>query len=248
MTQSTYDVSFSGTLAEHADITQVKINVAKLFKTDIQKIEVMFSGRRVVIKRNLDQQTALRYQAAMKNIGAICDVTENKSDADVQEAQQYSAENPPPIPPPKPVEKTQPVSEQSTQHLATEPGTRDSNVNLKSVSVGDMASITIAPAGETIMEHEKIAEPEIDISAISVDESRKDLIEEQIVPEPDIDISAISMDSSGDDLVQHEKIAEPEFDISAISLDEAGADLAVHKDIPPLEIDISNISVAPPDK
>ena len=119
MTQSTYDVSFNGGLVAGADLTQVKNNVASLFKTDVEKIEVMFSGKRVVVKRNLDEQTALKYQAAMKNAGAVCQITEVKPVATQAEpavqpepvsqpvpvAQEYSADNPPPIPPPASPEK-----------------------------------------------------------------------------------------------------------------------------------------------
>lgn len=253
MTQSTYDVSFSGKLVDGADPSEVKNNVAKLFKTDVRKIEVMFSGKRVVIKRNLDQQSALKYQLAMKNIGAICDLTENQEEPVVQEAPeapQYSAENPPPIPPPQSVANPKPVPEKKgvvEQNVeANIEATSKSETNTQPVSVGDMASVTIAPPGETIIEYEQIAEPEIDISAISIDESKSDLVEHKVVPEPNIDVSAISMDNSGDDLVQHEKIVEPEFDISAISIDETGADLTTQKEVPSLEVDISNISMAPP--
>jgi hypothetical protein len=256
MTHNTYDVSFSGVLVEGSDLSQVKNNVAKLFKTDVQKIEVMFSGKRVVIKRDLNQQTAMKYQSAMKNIGAICDVTEKKSKAIVEESHQYSAENPPPIPPPESMASPQSVPTQPAQEVAAEPiveaipkqdtNSEGANNSAQVVSMGEMASVTIAPPGETIIEYEHIAEPEIDISAISVDESMSDLIEHTVVPEPNIDVSAISMDRSGDDLVQHEEIAAPELDISAISMDETGVDLTTHQEVPPLEVDISNISLAPP--
>lgn len=234
MTQNTYDVSFSGVLAEGADLSQVKNNVAKLFKTDIQKIEVMFSGKRVVIKRNLDQQSALKYQAAMKQVGAICDVTEKQPEVKAQEVQEYSAENPPPIPSPTSAASSQPASTQPAQRVVVKPNaeipqkpiTNDegADTNAQPVSMGDMASVTIAPPGETIIKYEQITEPVIDVSAISVDESKSDLVEHKVIPKPNIDVSAISMDCSGADLVQHENIAEPEFDISAFNIDEPGVD------------------------
>lgn len=252
MTQSTYDVSFSGVLAEGVDLSQVKKNVAKLFKTDIQKIEVMFSGKRVVIKRDLDQQTAMKYLMAMKNIGAICNITEKKPEAIIEESQQYSAENPPPIPPPESKAsqqqsaRTSPIKDIAAETiLKQKENSEAAETSVQEVSLGDLTSVTIAPPGETIIEHEPIEEAEIDISAISFDESKSDLVEHTRVPEPNIDISSMSMDNSGDDLVQHEKIVEPEFDISAINMDETGVDLTTHKEVPPLKVDISNISLAP---
>lgn len=233
MAGSTFDVSFSGQLIEGADLAQVKSNIAKLFKTEVQNIEVMFSGKRVIIKRNLDQQTATKYQAVMKNAGAMCELTENKPVV----TQEYSADNPPPIP-------------QSVPAAGATSSASQGPTNTKSVatlsSTSDMDSVTIAPPGETIMEHEQVAEPQIDISAISIDDSRQNLVEHISVPEPEIDISSMSIDSSGDDLVQNEHIAEPEIDISALSMDEAGDDLIIHKKVPPMEVDTSSMSMAPP--
>jgi hypothetical protein len=259
MTQNTYDVSYSGVLVEGTDLSQVKANVAKLFRTEVQKIEVMFSGKRVVIKRDLDEQSALKYMAAMKQAGAICELTEKKeetvvndsapktSQAITEDKQEYSAENPPPIPAPTSspsTTATPTVTAQSTENTARQP--QETSASGAGVSIGEMASVTIAPPGETIIEHEKIEEPVIDISAISVDDSKNDLVEHRVIPEPDIDISAISVDRSGEDLVQHETVAEPAFDISAISMDETGVDLVEHEEVAPLEVDISNISMAPP--
>ena len=232
MAGSTFDVSFSGQLIDGADLTQVKNNVAKLFKTEVQNIEVMFSGKRVVIKRNLDQQTATKYQAVMKNAGAMCELTENKPVV----TQEYSAENPPPMPQPAPgvTSSVSQVQTANTESAATP------------ASASNMDSVTIAPPGETIMEHEQVEAPQIDISAISIDDSRENLVEHISVPEPDIDISSMSIDSSGDNLIQNEKIAEPEIDISTLSMDEAGEDLIEHKKVPPMEVDTSSMSMAPP--
>ena len=232
MAGSTFDVSFSGQLIDGADLTQVKNNVAKLFKTEVQNIEVMFSGKRVVIKRNLDQQTATKYQAVMKNAGAMCELSENKPAV----TQEYSADNPPSIPQPEPTHGV-------TSSVSQEPNIKSAAT---SASASNMDSVTIAPPGETIMEHERVEAPQIDISAISIDDSRKNLVEHIPVPEPDIDISSMSIDSSGDNLIQNEQIVEPEIDISALSMDEAGEDLIEHKKVPPMEVDTSSMSMAPP--
>lgn len=233
MAESTFDISFSGQLAPGADLTQVKNNVAKLFKTEVHNIEIMFSGNRVVIKRNLGQQTAMKYLAAMKNAGAMCELTENKPVV----GREYSAENPPPIPQPDPSPGTASLTPQVTTSNTIPGG--------KPVSVSDMDSVTIAPPGETLMEYAQVAEPKIDISALSIDDSRQNLVEHTFVPEPVIDISSMSLDSSGDDLVQQEHIAKPEIDISSLSLDEAGENLTEHKETPPLEVDTSNMSMTP---
>jgi len=234
MAGSTFDVSFSGQLIDGADLTQVKNNVAKLFKTEVQNIEVMFSGKRVVIKRNLDQQTATKYQAVMKNAGAMCELSENKPVV----TQEYSADNPPPI--------SQPEPEAGVTSSVSQVQTANTESAAMPAPASNMDSVTIASPGETIMEHERVEPPQIDISAISIDDSRKNLVEHIPVPEPDIDISSMSIDSSGDNLIQNEQIVEPEIDISALSMDEAGEDLIEHKKVPPMEVDTSSMSMAPP--
>ena len=74
MSSDLYEVAFSGGIADGADPVQVKVNIGKMFKADQAKLNQLFSGNRVVIKKNIDQQTAMKYQSAMKKAGAICEV------------------------------------------------------------------------------------------------------------------------------------------------------------------------------
>jgi hypothetical protein len=45
-----------------------------MFKTDDAKLEQLFSGKRIVIKKNIDQATAAKYQTALNRAGAECEV------------------------------------------------------------------------------------------------------------------------------------------------------------------------------
>lgn len=69
-----FEVAFSGQIAPGADLEQVKKNIGSMFKADEAKLAQLFSGKRIVIKKNIDQQTALKYQAAMQKAGAVCEV------------------------------------------------------------------------------------------------------------------------------------------------------------------------------
>lgn len=53
MSADTYEVAFSGEVAEGADPEKVKANVAQMFKADEKKLAHLFSGKRVVIKKEL---------------------------------------------------------------------------------------------------------------------------------------------------------------------------------------------------
>lgn len=94
MADSDYRVVFEGQIAEGFSIGMVKKNLAKLFKADAERIATIFSGQAVVLKRNIDHPTALKYQAALQKAGAI---TTLKSAAGATES--MATEAPPPAAP-----------------------------------------------------------------------------------------------------------------------------------------------------
>ena len=53
MSDDKFEVAFSGEIADGADIEQVKVKVGQMFKADAAKIEHLFSGKRVVIKKKI---------------------------------------------------------------------------------------------------------------------------------------------------------------------------------------------------
>ena len=50
------------------------MKVAALYKVPVERCESMFTGRTVVVKENLDYETALKYQKAFSKTGAICQI------------------------------------------------------------------------------------------------------------------------------------------------------------------------------
>lgn len=70
-----YEISFSGNLVPGANLDRVKGNLAKLFQADEERIALLFSGRRLVLKNNLDAQAAEKYRAALERAGASAVVT-----------------------------------------------------------------------------------------------------------------------------------------------------------------------------
>ncbi|GIZ11057.1 hypothetical protein [Pseudomonas sp. NCCP-436] len=67
---SRYEIAFSGELVPGAQPETVKANLARLFQADAQRIAMLFSGRRVVIKSNLDEAAAEKYRATLERAGA----------------------------------------------------------------------------------------------------------------------------------------------------------------------------------
>jgi hypothetical protein len=52
----------------------VKANLAKLFQADEQRLALLFSGRRIVIKSNLDAAGAEKYRSTLERAGAVAEV------------------------------------------------------------------------------------------------------------------------------------------------------------------------------
>jgi hypothetical protein len=69
---SRYDVVFAGRAADGREESEVKAAMARAFRSDLARIETMFAGQEVVIKRELDREEAERYLAALQKMGALC--------------------------------------------------------------------------------------------------------------------------------------------------------------------------------
>ncbi|QXI27454.1 hypothetical protein [Pseudomonas vanderleydeniana] len=71
---SLYEIVFSGELLPDAPAEQVRSNLARLFQADAQRIELLFSGRRLVLKNNLDAAAAEKYRSTIERAGARVEV------------------------------------------------------------------------------------------------------------------------------------------------------------------------------
>lgn len=89
---SRFEIAFSGQIVPGADADQVKANLARVFQADDQRIALLFSGRRVVIKSDLDQATAEKYRVTLERAGAVAEVC--ALEADVPQALPQSAPAP----------------------------------------------------------------------------------------------------------------------------------------------------------
>ena len=73
MTQKHYKIVFSGKVVQGQSIQAVKKNLAEILKMGPDTIERLFSGRRMLIKKDVDHQTAAAFVKAFKKAGALCE-------------------------------------------------------------------------------------------------------------------------------------------------------------------------------
>lgn len=69
-----YTIVFSGKTVQGENAETVKNNLLSVYDNDKEKIEILFSGNPVVIKKNIDQQTALEYKNIFEQFGAVLDI------------------------------------------------------------------------------------------------------------------------------------------------------------------------------
>ncbi len=72
--KANFFIVFRGKTLDGYDLGTIKKKLARLLKTTETKIERMFAGKAVVVKRNLDCETARRYALVLKKIGLVCEI------------------------------------------------------------------------------------------------------------------------------------------------------------------------------
>lgn len=190
MANQTFDVVFAGRLVEGADPAQVRANLAKAFKTDAARIDKLFSGERIVIKKGLDANTARNYQVVLAKAGAVAEiVAAGPAAASPAPAQANAA--------------PASVSAAPTPAPAAPPRAPD---------------FSIAEVGVLLIEPATVETPDIDTSHLSVAEVGVTLAEPEDVPEPQFDLSGLQLDPPGTTLVDAPAIAPAEYDTSALAL------------------------------
>ncbi len=72
MNKNNCRVVVNGEICPGAKIDSVKEKMAKLFKLTDEQVNTLFSGKRQVVKKNIDNDSARKYKDAIENTGAVC--------------------------------------------------------------------------------------------------------------------------------------------------------------------------------
>lgn len=158
MSDDLFEIAFSGQIIEGADPAQVKRQIGQIFKADATRLEQLFSGRRVVIKRQADEATANKYRAAFHRAGAICDIrslnSRTSNEALNPQPQKDAAH--------QPYESKYPESDMVPQALLSDP------LGISAESI-EALNVDIAPVGSP-MQHQikETPQPSIDIGDLEI--------------------------------------------------------------------------------
>ena len=69
-----YNLVYAGVVADGHNLSVVKDGIAELFDIPIEKAEKLFTGKRMILKQNLDLETAQQYYRTIEAKGAICQI------------------------------------------------------------------------------------------------------------------------------------------------------------------------------
>lgn len=191
---SLYEVAFAGELVAGADAAQVRANLARLFQADPQRIAALFSGRRIVIKGNLDAESAEKYRLTLERAGARVEVSalgqaQPAAAAPAAVAAPTAAVAPVPVAPPRPV-------------AAVAAG-------------GELPALKVIPRDEYMAAFREVAAPDFGLAPVGVD-----LQDQRPAPAaPALDLSQLSVAPVGSDMGQAKAApAGPAPDTSHLAL------------------------------
>jgi len=159
MADTRFHIVFAGQLVKGSDLATVKANLGKIFKMDAARVEKLFSGQPVVLKKDADQATAMKFRAVLKQAGAECELRP------VADPVQSSSTPSAPAPEPgaaSPAPESQEPSEQTSGDLETV-GT------IRTGGTGFSGAFSVAEVGAEMDNSDKAPPPpQPDVSHLSM--------------------------------------------------------------------------------
>ncbi|WP_339843069.1 hypothetical protein [uncultured Halopseudomonas sp.] len=161
-----FEIAFQGQVRSGVTQDQARARIGQLFQVGGEQLDVLFSGRRVVIKQGLDQTAAEKYRQAIERAGALCSI-------DPMDAAPEHSESAP--------QATQATSDEShSRGTPVEP--RDAY--MAAFSEVDAPDFGIAPVGADMQDdYDSFTPLPIDLSALSLAPPGADL--DQLKPSVD---------------------------------------------------------------
>jgi hypothetical protein len=179
MSDQLFEVAFSGQVSESASLDDVKARVAKMFNADDAKLAQLFSGKRIVIKKNIDRATATKYETALNRAGAQCEVAAMAGGAAGQSAATPAVERPAAAAKPAAA-----VQVETGDYGEVPPPPQVDPLGINADEIEDLAA-TIAPVGSELKDdYQQVEAPVYDLSGFDVAPVGSDLDTAAKKPEP----------------------------------------------------------------
>ena len=240
-----YQIVFRGRLAPGADESEVKANLATLFKIDAARVEALFSSRRKVLKQGLKREEADHYRNVLRQAGAMVSVVNAEVPSAAAEAGQ---------PPPSPATavdravfrvhdaaadpaETPAPSPGEAPIAADSPGQDDG----QSIVTG-VAAATLAPPGAQLSEKVVVSAPEISVVGLDLASVGAILDESRPPPPLQVDLGDLTASDDFEQLDESPPAPEPQIEIFDLDLADPEAIVDESPPPPPKEFDLGDLS------
>jgi hypothetical protein len=168
-----YQIVFDGTLTGEIAVSKVKQNLAAMFKMNATQIEALFSGNPIVIKRNIDEDTAKKYQLAFNKAGAKCTLVPSSA-----------VQSP-----------TTAGTTARTGSISRETGRMSGKDIVNKKVPTDLGGLSLGKVGENIPTKTVVPEYELpDLSTLSLAQDDGYLAKPIDTPEPKVNIAGLKME------------------------------------------------------
>jgi hypothetical protein len=214
MTDETYDVYFSGAIIKDSDPAEVKRKIGAVFKLQGDKLDRLFSGEPIPIKKGIDMDRAIKFRVTFRDAGGLVDIVPSGAPAPTAK----------PSPSPRPREASRVVAAQAPSGSSEltfasgpmEAAADDSDITPIAVPDYELSSAQDFDLSDCAPEVEAAEIP--DISAMDMDKPGI-IIDESPQPEPlEIDTSALDLDQPGVTLIEETPPEPPEIDTTALTV------------------------------
>ncbi len=185
MSNQTFDIIFSGQLIDGQDPDAARRMVGQIFKADDNQLDTLFSGNQIVIKSDVDDETATKYRVAFRKAGALIEIKPSRSNKESTE---------------KPANEGASSPNESGNLTLLPPNTGsliDCAKNVDPQPIPDIDHISLASLGATLDESPDPIPAEIDTSDLSLNPPNSGTLEDckkEVEPYPIPDISHLDVD------------------------------------------------------
>ena len=238
MSTPEFDIIFRGDIVFGHQLADVKARLQQLFKADAAKIDALFTGRPVPLKRKLDEATAHKYRDALLKAGAMVDIcASNASPANVA---------------PRPA----PVARRTSAGWTLAPVgadlllAKERPVSAAPVQV-DISSLSLRAAEGNLVDASEVPEEvnaQVVVPDLGLADVGSDLIsadEKWELPLVEIELENWGIAEAGSDLLAEDErpvVLPAVVDVADFGLAPAGSDLGQLKpDVTPVAPDISKL-------
>lgn len=251
MSAPDFDIIFRGDIVFGHQLAEVKATLQQLFKTDAAKIDALFTGRPIPLKRNLDEATAKKYRDALIKAGAMVEICSSDT----------SPANASPKPSPAPrraieaIASAPPLSAGWTlAPLGADLMPARERPSQPAPVVVDISGLSLRPAEGNLVDvsevHEEIGvvviAPDLGLAAVGTDLISAD--EKSALPLVEIELEDWGIAEAGSDLLTEDErsiVLPAVVSIGDYGLAPAGSDLGQLKaNVKPVTPDISGLRLA----